>query len=260
MPLPSPYVARLSRTADWTYVADGVSAGSAHATCRPDGRWFVAVDAWDAAPDEPLLAAMAADLRSDLYTVVDAADEPELDRWRRLGFTPARRELLLRVPVDPATTGLRTATGPSGIVLLPADAVDERELRELDDRLRQDVPGSTGWRNDPMEFRDWTFDERSFDPSTYLVAVDDGRQTFAGLVRVWTAPPRHRLGLIGVVPTHRRRGLARALLGQAFAVLHDRGVAAVAAEVDETNTPSRRLLEGLGATPTGVSVELVRRT
>lgn len=258
---PAPYVARLARTADWTLVADGVAAGSAHATCRPDGRWFVAVDTWDAAADEPLLAAMVTDLRHDLYTVVDGADQPELERWHRLGFRIARRELLLRVPVDPVTTGLAEAVGPPGVVLLPADAVDERALRELDDRLRQDVPGSAGWRNDPAEFREWTFDERSFDPSTYLVAVDDERQEFAGLVRVWTAPHRHRhrLGLVGVVPDYRGRGLARALLGQAFAVLHGRGVTSVSAEVDEANTPSRRLLAGLGATPTGVSVELVRR-
>ncbi|WP_370452685.1 GNAT family N-acetyltransferase [Kribbella sp. VKM Ac-2568] len=36
---------------------------------------------------------------------------------------------------------------------------------------------------------------------------------YAGLVRIWNGPrPLPRLGLIGVLPAHRRRGLARALV------------------------------------------------
>src|SRR5215207_10190045 len=46
-------------------------------------------------------------------------------------------------------------------------------------------------------------------------------------------------GLIGVRPAHRRRGLARALVGAALNVLAGRGEAVAIAEVDETNTASR---------------------
>lgn len=253
-------VARLTRTAEWNLVRSGQVVAGAHATCRPDGRWFVSIDAWDQAADAPLLAAMVADLRHDLHTNIDAADEAELRRWHGLGFEPARREILLAVPVDPAVTGLRQSGPVPGIVLLSADAVDENALRELDDTLRADVPGCTGWVNDPMEFREYTFDERQFDPATYLVAVDDTSKRFAGLVRVWTNPRRSRLGLVGVTAPYRRRGLARALLARAFAPLHERGVRTVAAEVDVANSSSLALLNGIGAEPVGESIELIRES
>lgn len=252
-------VARTARTADWNLVRGDKIVAGAHATCRPDGRWFVSIDTWDDAADAPLLAAMVKDLRHDLHTNVDGADEPELRRWRALGFEPARRETLLTVPVDPTVTGLSNVAMPGGIVVLPADAVDETGLRELDDTLRADVPGSQGWVNDPVEFREWTFDERQFDPETYLVALDDASQQFAGLVRVWTNARRSCLGLIGVTEPYRRLGLARALLGRAFAPLHERGVQMVSCEVDVTNAASLALLTGIGAEPIGETVELIRR-
>jgi ribosomal protein S18 acetylase RimI-like enzyme len=75
---------------------------------------------------------------------------------------------------------------------------------------------------------------------------------------VWNTPGRPQLGLIGVTRPYRRRGLAIALLARAFSVLHQRGQAEVTAEVDDTNTASRALLQGLGARRAGGSAELVR--
>ena len=43
------------------------------------------------------------------------------------------------------------------------------------------------------------------DPATYLVAVDDVNQAYAGLARVWNNPGHPRLDLIGVMPGYRRR-------------------------------------------------------
>lgn len=253
-------VVRLTRTAAWNLIAGGECTASAHGICRPDRRWFVSIDTWDESAYAPLLSAVADDLRQDLHTNLSGDDGPGLDRWRRLGFAVVRREILFLLPVDPAITGLGDAAVPAGIVLLSAEAVDEDGLRELDDSLRADVPGTHGWVSDPVEFREHTFDERHFDPSTYLVAVDDTREEFAGLVRVWTARAHSRLGLIGVASGYRRRGLARALLGAAFAPLHERGVTAVTAEADETNAASVSLLEGIGAQRTGETLELVRHT
>lgn len=251
-------VVRLTRTATWNLIDDGECTASAYAVCRPDRRWFVSIDTWDEAAYAPLLSAVSDDLRQDLYTNLSGDDGPGLDRWRRLGFAVARREILYAVPVDPAITGLGDVL-PPGIVLLSADAAEENRLRELDNALRADVPGTEGWVNDPAEFREHTFDERYFDPATYLVAVDDARETFAGLVRVWNHPRHARLGLIGVAPPYRRRGLARALLGAAFLPLHGRGVTSVAAEADATNVASVTLLEGIGARRTGETLELLRR-
>jgi hypothetical protein len=56
---------------------------------------------------------------------------------------------------------------------LPAAEADVDRLRELDDALRQDVPGAAGWRNDPQEFGRQTFGNPEFDPATYLLSVEE---------------------------------------------------------------------------------------
>ncbi|MEP7177837.1 MAG: GNAT family N-acetyltransferase [Pseudonocardiales bacterium] len=256
---PGEYVTRVSRSAVWNLVRGADTIASAHAMCRPDGRWFVSIDAWDDAAWAPLAAVMIKDLDCDLHTVVDESDGATLASWRRFGFQTARREIDYVIPVDPGVSGLVDSRLPDGMVMLAADAVDETELRLLDDTLRADGPGSDGWLNDPQEFRERSFDERYFDPATYLVALDDAGPAFAGLVRIAVLPRRPRLGLIGVSSGYRRRGLARALLAAAFAALHDRGFTQVSAEVDATNTASVRLLEQIGAERVGASVVLVRQ-
>ena len=256
---PGEYVVRLSRTASWNLVRGADTIASAHAMCRPDGRWYVSIDAWDDTAWAPLLEVMSVALGCDLHTIVDESDAATLAGWRRFGFEVARREIDYLIPVDPGVTGLVESRLPDGIVLLAADAVDETELRLLDDTVRADVPGSAGWLNDPQEFRERSFDERYFDPSTYLVALDDTGPAFTGLVRIAVLPRRPRLGLLGVTTGYRRRGLARALLAAAFGALHERGFTHVAADVDATNAPSIRLLEQIGGQRTGASVVLVRR-
>jgi ribosomal protein S18 acetylase RimI-like enzyme len=144
---------------------------------------------------------------------------------------------------------------PAGVTIVPADEKESDRLARLDERLRQDVPGSDGWVNDPEEFREYTFDEH-FDPRLHLVAGVGGE--YAGLVRVWRGNRVPRLGLIAVLRWHRRRGLARALLHAAFTPLAERGIELVSAEADVTNTPSQALLASLGARRTGGSVELRR--
>ena len=97
-----------------------------------------------------------------------------------------------------------------------------------------------------------------FDAATYLVALEQAGGDCIGLARVRNNPGAPRLGLIAVLPAHRRRGLARALLGHVFAVLHERGVREVRAEVDNTSHASTALFSSLGARRSGGSVELRR--
>jgi ribosomal protein S18 acetylase RimI-like enzyme len=140
-----------------------------------------------------------------------------------------------------------------------AAAVDIDRLRELDDALRQDVPGTDGWRNEPDTFADQVTGDAQFDPATYLVAVDDASGAYAGLVRVWVRTPTSRLGLIAVRRDYRRRGLAMALLAAAFGAIVARGQREVETEVDETNVESNALMQRLGARRVGGAIELVRR-
>lgn len=252
------FVARPTRTGTWNLLRGGTATASAYAVCRPDRRWFVSVDAWDEQDHDPLINAMIADLNQNLHTRIDGTDETSLERWTKHGFVPDRRELEFLLSPDPQRTGLAATPIPDGLTLLPADEVDETALRQLDDRLREEVPGADGWINDPAEFHEYTYDEKHFDPATYLVAVDDDREQFAGLVRVWANGPRSRLGLIGVTRAYRRRGVARALLAAAFKPLHERGVSEVLAEVDASNTASLKLMESIAAVETGASLVLRR--
>lgn len=211
---------------------------------RPDGRHFVR------ARDLPTAPA------GEVYCTVDEADADTLALGERLGFVVNRREGRFLIPTDPDVTGLGAAGVPDGFALVRADEVDLDRLRLLDDALRQDVPGTEGWRWDEAGFRE-EFDD-AYDPATYLVAVADSGE-YVGLVRVWHNAAGPRLGMIGVLPPHRRRGLARALLARVFAVLHERGEPEVSTEVDDTNVASNALLRPLGARRAGASVELVRR-
>jgi ribosomal protein S18 acetylase RimI-like enzyme len=208
---------------------------------RPDGRYFVRN------PDPESLA----DLRTDVYCTVDAS---EIESYMALGFDVHRREGTYVMPVRFAPTETR-----ADIVFANADEVDETTLRLLDDELRQDVPGTDGWQWNADDFREETYEAAGFDPTTYLVAVDRESGECVGIVRVWMKQPIPRLGFIGVRRSYRRRGIARALLAEVFARLGERGIDEVSTEIDETNTASRALLEGLGARRTGTSVELVRR-
>ncbi|HEY7176265.1 MAG TPA: GNAT family N-acetyltransferase, partial [Micromonosporaceae bacterium] len=147
----------------------------------------------------------------------------------------------------------------AGLSIVSAAAVNIDRLRELDDVLRQDVPGTDGWRNDPDNFPSQVTDDPQFDPATHLVAVDDASGGYAGLVRVWVRTPMSRLGLIAVCAAYRRRGLAMALLAAAFGPIAARGEREVETEVDTTNVESNALMRRIGARRVGGAIELVRR-
>lgn len=186
---------------------------------------------------------------------VHASVEGDLAPWLTAGFVEHRRENRYVVP----TATARRSQPPPGIGLVTADEVDADRLRELDDLLRQDVPGTGGWRWEPEDFRDETWRSPHFDPRLYVVAVDEADGAYVGIARVWLRAAGPHLGLIGVRREYRRRGIASALLARVFGVLAARGIAEVTTEIDVTNLASRATIEPLGARVVGETVELVRR-
>jgi GNAT superfamily N-acetyltransferase len=251
-------VSRIRPALTWRALDGDLVAGEVRARLRPDNRWFVYFDTWRADAYPPLADAVARDLGRDLYVTLDDAEYDALDACAQAGFVVHRRESYYRIPADRAVAGLAGAELPAGLDVLSAADADITRLRRLDDALRQDVPGSAGWRWDAEEFRTETFGP-FFDPATYLVAVDRASGDYAGLVRIWRNRAGPRLGLIATLARYRRRGVARALLGQAFAVLAARGDASVTCEVDDTNAASVSWLTELGARRYGGSAELIRR-
>jgi ribosomal protein S18 acetylase RimI-like enzyme len=237
----------------------GQVVGTIRAHLMPDGRWHVGFEPCRDDAYGPLLDAVAGNTDSDLHMSVRESDPDALARFATVGFEVSRRESFFRIPTDPAVTGLHQTEAPEGTVIISAIRADEEELRLLDDALRQDVPGADGWQWDPGDFWVETFDSGGFNPDTYLVAADVASGDYVGLVRVWDTPGAPRLGLVGVVRGHRRRGLARVLLARAFQVLHEKGKAEVVAEADDTNTASVTLLTSLGARRSDGIIELIRR-
>jgi GNAT superfamily N-acetyltransferase len=212
---------------------------------RPDGRCFVF-----GPPDEDLPAGR-------VYAEADEVDEARVGALVRLGFDIQRRELVLELATNPAGWSFSTVDPPPGTAFVTADGVEEERLRLLDDLLRQDVPGTDGWKWSAEGFRAETYESSDFDPVTYLVALDECRDGI-GIGRVWMRPDQPRLGLIAVRADRRRRGTARALLSAVLTAVRERDVRDVGTEVDETNVACRRLLDGFGARPVGALVELVR--
>jgi ribosomal protein S18 acetylase RimI-like enzyme len=210
---------------------------------RPDGRRFVRLSELDVASDD------------DLYVDVEEEDSAVVARCLERGFVVNRRESVYRVPT---TGGPDDLSVPDGFVFVRADSVDERRLRLLDDELRQDVPGTDGWCWDEQGFLE-ELRQPAFDASTYLIAHDTSSGEYVGIVRVWNKPELPRLGFVGVVRDHRRRGLARALVVHAFAVLAARGQSELTTEIDDTNVASKALLAGFAAQRCGGTLELVRR-
>jgi ribosomal protein S18 acetylase RimI-like enzyme len=242
----------------WRAFDGDQAVGAVRATLRPNQRWFVFFDTCREDSYAPLVAAVAQNTCADLYTIMDEANEEGLARLSRLGFAEDRREGIFVIPTDPAATGLRDVAVPDEITIISASNAYEDQLRLLDEDLRQDVPGAEGWQWDPGDFNEETFDS-GFDPETYLVAVEWASGEYIGLVRIWDNPGRPRLGLIALRRGWRRRGLARALLSQAFRVLHDRGKAEVSAEADDANLASVALLTSIGGKRHRGYAELVRR-
>jgi ribosomal protein S18 acetylase RimI-like enzyme len=212
---------------------------------RPDGRCFVFGE-----PDDDLPPGR-------VHAEADEADEARVRALAGRGFAIRRRELVLELPTDPAAWSIPAVEPPPGIAFVRADRVEEEQLRQLDDLLRQDVPGTDGWKWSPAGFREETYESRDFDPATYLVAVDE-RRSAIGIARVWMRPEQPRLGLIGVRSDWRRKGVARALLAAVLTEVAERGGPEVRTEVDEANTASRDLLFGFGDRIVGASLELVR--
>jgi RimJ/RimL family protein N-acetyltransferase len=224
---------------------------------RPDGRLLVRPDdAWTAE-----LAAGAAEIaRSHRVPAVAHVEEEDADERAALiaaGFAESRREAVVTFSVDRALEALLDAVPPEGVELRSAADVDEDRLRLLDNELRQDVPGSSGWESTPEDFRDQSFDDPEFDPRTYLVAVDAESDEYVGIVRIWMKRRVPRLGFVGVRREYRRRGIGSALLASALPPVRETGATDVTAEHDLTNEASSAIAERFGARRTGITVELV---
>ena len=191
-----------------------------------------------------------------MITHVSTDRVDELRILAEAGFTTARREAKVEVDLDEALANIGDARLPAGLVAISAADADVDRLRLLDDALRDDIPGTGGWRSTPEEFADETFSVPAFNPATYLVAVKEDTGEYIGLVRIWMNRSGPRIGMFGVLRAHRRRGIALALLARCLVAARDGGHRTATSEYDEKNEESGGVFERLGARQTGSTMEL----
>jgi hypothetical protein len=124
---------------------------------RPDGR-VVALPTAPWTSDEARSAVELA--RSEGVSVITHISADRVDELRILadaGFTAARREVKVEVDLDRALASIGDARLPPGVAAISVADADVDRLRLLDDALRDDIPGTGGWRSTPEEFADGTF-------------------------------------------------------------------------------------------------------
>jgi RimJ/RimL family protein N-acetyltransferase len=223
---------------------------------RPDGRVVVWPNgAWT--PDQARWAVDFAQMHA--VTVITHLDHDRTDDQRFLtdaGFAAVRREVSVEVDLDEALDAIGDARLPAEVGVISAADADRDRLRLLDDALRDDIPGTKGWRSTPEEFANDNLGGSDFDPRTYLVAVDESTGEYIGLVRVWMNSRGPRIGMFGVVRPHRRRGITMALLARCLRAAREAGYGTATSNYDEGNDASRGVFHRLGATQVGRTVEL----
>ena len=97
--------------------------------------------------------------------------------------------------------------------------------------------------------RDRTIRERAWLSFAPRLAAPE--QTVQGFLIVRSAGDEAEILTLAVDPSHRRQGLARALLAAAIDSLRKAGAKRLFLEVDEANEPARGLYQSLGAVAVG---------
>jgi mycothiol synthase len=169
------------------------------------------------------------------------ADSPQLAWAKGLGYEWARRFLRMRIDM---TEPPPAPEWPAGVELRRFVAGrDERAMYDA-----QEEAFSDHWGHLTMPFEEWAkrTQHSDFDPELWLMAADGDRVVATSTNSVIPENLGWISGL-GVVRSHRRRGLARAILLQAFGDFWRRGQHSVSLGVDaDSLTGATRLYESVG--------------
>lgn len=205
------------------------------AAARPDGAWSVRLPDGHVGSWETLVRRAADELRGPMLVARTVTDDPDEDAaLRAAGFSPIRTETVWRLPL--AALGRRPCVHTEHRVL-PVTALDPEDVAVLDNAIRHDIPGTSGWAGTGAQLLA-TLDDPEFDPALYRVAQHTGTGSLDGLIRVWNRSPDPRVGCLGVTRPWRRSRLALALVQDVARTLLERGVGHVVAETDTTNRAS----------------------
>jgi mycothiol synthase len=158
----------------------------------------------------------------------------------------SRMTIELTEPPDPVGS-------PAGVVLRTFRLGEDDEAFHA----ASEAAFADHWGFVPEQFEEWrtrAIASPRFDPGLWFVAEE--RRTIVGLARcTWKEKDVGWVNDLAVVPAARKRGIATALLTQAFAEFHRRGERRIGLGVDTRNeTGATRLYERAGMQATYVDV------
>ncbi|MDJ0663785.1 MAG: GNAT family N-acetyltransferase [Acidimicrobiia bacterium] len=241
----------------WFAIDDGVPVGAFLTWLRPDDRMFLMFKVTDPRSYRPLSNVAVDVLGRSVSTVCEDAETDHLAALRDAGFRIETTSDRFVIPFDAILPRVARAWVPSGYVIRSVADLDEDRAFELDNKVRNLVPGTDGWYGD----REWFGEElrsQEFDPSAYLIAVEEATDTYAGLIRVWRNLDGPRLGLVAVRPDHRVRSLAAALLKQGLQAASEWGFNTLTTETSPQNRNTYPGLIRMGLQPVGRFHQLIR--
>jgi mycothiol synthase len=152
---------------------------------------------------------------------------------RARGYVPIRHSFRMLITLDQP---IEPARWPEGIAVREVRAGEERAVHAANDDAFADH-----WEFEPKPYERWarwTFESERFDPSLNFLALDG--EEIAGICLCsmhWSGDPSYGwVGILGVRPTRRRRGIGLALLLHSFAEFRARGCRQVGLGVDAQST------------------------
>lgn len=241
----------------WFAVDDGTPVGALLTWLRPDDRMFLMFKVIDPRAYVPMTEAAVAALGRSVSAMCDDAETDHLAALLEAGFSIETTGDRFVIPFAAIRQRLERAWTPTGYVIRSVTDVDEDRAFELDNKVRNLVPGTDGWHGD----REWFGEELQspeFDPAAYLIAIEEATNTYAGLIRTWRNPDGPRLGLVAVLPEHRVRSLAAALLKEGLRAASEWGFDTFTTETSPQNSDTYPGLIRMGLQPVGRFHQLTR--
>jgi mycothiol synthase len=160
------------------------------------------------------------------------------------GWRPIRHSFQMRIELG---DDIPEPDWPDGLV--PRTLRTDEEERVYEAHMDAFADHWDFHRSPLEEWRTWNVDDNSFEPSLWWL-VDDGDELAAICLNSWhfSGDPQFGwVGILGVRPPWRRRGLAMALLRHSFRDFRARGATRVGLGVDGENTTGAvRLYERAG--------------
>jgi mycothiol synthase len=179
-----------------------------------------------------------------LFSAAIREDGAAADLLAARGYEWARRFWHMEVELE---NGLQPSASPPGIELRPLDPANHLPAAH---RILEEA-FADHWDYSPTpyeEFLERSVNRDHFDPTLWIVAVEAGDPV--GVIYASVEDDRGWVNELGVLRSHRGRGIATALLRESFAEFKRRGKARVRLNVDSDNlTGAVSLYESVGMKP-----------